>query len=288
MVSPKLGTRVYSPSGYTIIVIGAGMAGITATYHLVARGYNVLLLEARASIGGRVNTIYLDNNVPVERGCQFIHGPGGNPLYPLLKRFHIELKPILREKTIIYNTEGKPIDIESHDFQNIIKKKTKALSSRRVSETTEFSHKKKLSFGAFVENIHKSTVYIPYRKDSLLPYKFGYTQEFSGGNYLITNGLNHLVEGLLKESEQTGALEIKLGQNITQVQDNGIKVTVTSMSGEKFEGDAVICTVPLGVLKQNKIKFNPPLPEKKIKALENMNMAIHSSNTNPIDLSFKL
>ena len=39
-----------------IIVIGAGLSGLTCAYDLFRAGYNVLIIEARTRPGGRVRT----------------------------------------------------------------------------------------------------------------------------------------------------------------------------------------------------------------------------------------
>ena len=39
-----------------IIVIGAGLAGLSCAYELDRAGYNVMLIEARTRAGGRVRT----------------------------------------------------------------------------------------------------------------------------------------------------------------------------------------------------------------------------------------
>ena len=57
-----------------VVVIGAGMAGITAARELVRSHYSVVVLEARDRIGGRVMTLDYFCNGPVEAGAEFIHG----------------------------------------------------------------------------------------------------------------------------------------------------------------------------------------------------------------------
>src|SRR5262249_44663309 len=44
--------------GVSVIVAGAGLAGLAAAYDLVARGANVTVVEARDRVGGRVWTIH--------------------------------------------------------------------------------------------------------------------------------------------------------------------------------------------------------------------------------------
>ena len=39
-------------------------------------------------------------------------------------------------------------------------------------------------------------------------------------------------------------------------------------------GDAVLVTAPLGVLKKGSIKFSPPLPERKLGAIQRMGFGV--------------
>lgn len=58
-----------------VVVIGAGMAGLAAARDLRAAGLDVLIVEARERIGGRVFTRHDTTlGVPVELGAEFVHG----------------------------------------------------------------------------------------------------------------------------------------------------------------------------------------------------------------------
>jgi monoamine oxidase len=62
-------------NAWDVVVIGAGVAGLTAARALAEVGRSVLLLEARDRIGGRVWTHHeIDTSAPVELGAEFIHG----------------------------------------------------------------------------------------------------------------------------------------------------------------------------------------------------------------------
>src|SRR5262245_11528359 len=59
---------------FDVLVIGAGAAGLAAARALADAGQQVVVLEARDRIGGRVWTDHTFGPVPVERGAEFIHG----------------------------------------------------------------------------------------------------------------------------------------------------------------------------------------------------------------------
>lgn len=65
---------------FDCIVIGAGLAGLTAVRELEKSGKSVLLLEATNSVGGRVKSDYIDGFI-CDRGFQVI-----NPKYPEVAR----------------------------------------------------------------------------------------------------------------------------------------------------------------------------------------------------------
>ncbi|EEZ98988.1 peroxisomal N(1)-acetyl-spermine/spermidine oxidase [Tribolium castaneum] len=66
-----------------VLIVGAGMAGLSAAYHLSKNGFNdYKLLEARNRVGGRIVQIKMGSE-PVELGANWIHGVLGNPVYEL-------------------------------------------------------------------------------------------------------------------------------------------------------------------------------------------------------------
>jgi protoporphyrinogen oxidase len=54
-----------------ILIIGAGITGLTAAVRLVTQGYNVTVVEASSTVGGLAGSIILDG-VPIERYYHFI------------------------------------------------------------------------------------------------------------------------------------------------------------------------------------------------------------------------
>ena len=69
---------------------------------------------------------------------------------------------------------------------------------------------------------------------------------------------------------------------MTKILQNGSKVIVTVENGTSFIANAVIITVPLGVLQANLIEFEPSLPDWKLSALSDIGVG----NENKIALRF--
>ncbi|MFZ0663176.1 MAG: NAD(P)/FAD-dependent oxidoreductase [Acidobacteriaceae bacterium] len=58
-----------------VVIVGAGVAGLTAARGLAEAGLRVALLEAAARVGGRVHTIRMPgSDLPIETGAEFVHG----------------------------------------------------------------------------------------------------------------------------------------------------------------------------------------------------------------------
>ncbi|MBT4987034.1 MAG: NAD(P)-binding protein, partial [Proteobacteria bacterium] len=74
-------------NGQTVVVIGAGMAGLAAAQRLQAGGYNVIVVEGRHRAGGRMWTDY-SLGTAVDLGAAWIHGDAArNPLMKMVKQY---------------------------------------------------------------------------------------------------------------------------------------------------------------------------------------------------------
>ena len=61
---------------------------------------------------------------------------------------------------------------------------------------------------------------------------------------------------------------------VTQILYDDIQATVMLSSGETLTGTRAIVTLPLALLKKRAVFFEPPLPQKKIKAIEGLGAGI--------------
>jgi phytoene dehydrogenase-like protein len=60
-----------------VVIVGGGIAGLSAAYRLAEQGIVVTLIEARQRLGGRIHTIH-EKNLPIELGAEFLHGQTKN------------------------------------------------------------------------------------------------------------------------------------------------------------------------------------------------------------------
>ncbi len=98
---------------HQVIVIGAGMAGLSAARHLADAGIDVVVLEARSRIGGRLHTVDL-GDATVDLGAAWIHGPIGNPLTAIANSAGVVGTPTTWNddptRSLIVDVDGTPVD----------------------------------------------------------------------------------------------------------------------------------------------------------------------------------
>ncbi|XP_076358730.1 lysine-specific histone demethylase 1A-like isoform X2 [Tachypleus tridentatus] len=90
-----------------VIVIGAGISGLAAAQQLQQFGMEVIVLESRDRVGGRVATFGKGNFI-ADLGAMVVTGLGGNPMTVLSRQINMELHKI-RQKCPLYESNGNTV-----------------------------------------------------------------------------------------------------------------------------------------------------------------------------------
>eukprot|EP01065_Artemidia_motanka_P035559 TRINITY_DN4346_c0_g1_i1.p1 TRINITY_DN4346_c0_g1~~TRINITY_DN4346_c0_g1_i1.p1 ORF type:complete len:671 (+),score=119.55 TRINITY_DN4346_c0_g1_i1:66-2078(+) len=96
-----------------VIVVGAGMSGLSAAWRLRQLGYTPVVVEARDRIGGRIHTAR-DFGFPIELGAAFIHRPSQSPVTGLAARMGASTKEYDYLNCTYFDSDGSPISVETH------------------------------------------------------------------------------------------------------------------------------------------------------------------------------
>lgn len=257
-----------------IVIVGAGIAGLAAADELQVRGFSdVVLLEARDRVGGRIWTSSIGDGVPVELGATWIHGIRGNPVHEIAEAHSIPTTPSDYDNSVLYGWDGlpaAPVDPQlwqgymrlAYDrpdvsllavFEEFAASNGLADDDRRLwrySLSSMFEHE----FAADVSEL------------SIMSYDGPST--LRGGDVVFPGGYSQIVDVL------AAGRDIRLGHAVTGIDHGGSEAVVTTDSGATFEADRVVVTVPLGLLQSGLIGFAPSLPEAKRDAIGALRMGI--------------
>lgn len=261
-----------------VLVVGAGMSGIKAANQLQQQGFNVTVLEGRDRIGGRT---WSDDalGTPLDLGASWIHGIKDNPIYALAKDLAVPLYQWDYDNQVTYDEKGnetlKLDEYSEKNENNLYYWAAKALfndANATVQDALDIGVKSgdlkgltqaEISFLANVEI--EQDVAADSRDISLAG--LWKLEGFDGPDVIFSKGYDALVKALADD------LDVRLNTWVEAINYQHDQVEVTTSKGF-YRADYVIVTVPLGVLKKEKIAFIPNLPNQKKEAIKGLEMGV--------------
>ena len=256
-----------------IVVVGAGISGLSAAKKLSQYGAKVKILEANNYIGGRIKTDWsFGNDAPFEVGAGWIHGPSkDNPTKKLADQIGCKYFVTNSDSVTTFDEDGSEWGDERWEEVLNIWEKTLL----KVDQKLEFNDKRNLRKA--IEDINPKAIQYPgvlWALSAYTEFDKGTSIEkvsavyhdddkaFPGADVIIKNGYSTLINNIAKN------LDIELDTKVTSINTNSGKTIEIQTDNKIYRCDFVICSVPLGVLKAKRIKFIPELPNEKKKSIE--------------------
>ncbi len=264
-----------------IIVVGAGLAGLACARELMQQGHEVIVLEGRARIGGRIWTSEQWPDLPVDLGATWIHGVIGNPISALADEINAHRLTTSYDRSIAYAANGQVLsEGQIQQLDTLQQQVAKALKQAQNSDTDDYSLQQALAAiydslktdpaATQLLNFVVSRTYEQEYSGSaqqLSAQWFDSVKTFAGDDQFFAKGYQLITQFLAKQ------LQIECHQIVQRIDWQGQDVQVHCQQ-RSWQADQVIVTVPLGVLKQQRIQFNPELPLEKQHAIQTLGMGV--------------
>jgi uncharacterized protein with NAD-binding domain and iron-sulfur cluster len=257
-----------------ILIVGAGIAGLSAARVLAEAGMRVTVVEARSRVGGRIFSERRGSEI-VELGAQFIHGKPPE-LWDLIHEAGLETYE-LEGSNLCWQDSGlsRCEDEMEKDFQWI-----EALKNRHGSDCT------------FAEYLAQEDV-PELSRSRLIRYVEGFNaadhkvigvgslgkqqaaEDTIDGDRLfqVRSGYNQLPEYLAHKVRESGGA-ILLDTRVLYIKWRPGSVQIDCLQGStpiRLNASRIIISLPLGVLKSGEVAFDPN-PTECVDAMNGMRM----------------
>jgi monoamine oxidase len=256
------------PKQADVVVLGAGMAGLTAARALADGGARVIVVEARDRIGGRVYTLRDFAEAPVEAGAEFIHGSRA-ATFTAVRTAGLRTQPVRHRYLWAHlgqSTQWFPVQLLYPDTWPSLSIMW-TLRRQRGQDTSAASFIETKGYRGRGRELARLTMsgHLPGS-----PEQIGIHGLVADGVLRLDEGLNHRVlDGYDRLPQQAAAgLDIRLERRVARISWGPEGVQVTTRGGEAFAGRTAISSLPHGVLASGAVTFDPGLPESKVRAIK--------------------
>ena len=242
--------------GPLVIVVGAGIAGLSAARDLTAAGATVIVLEARDRVGGRVHT-NTSWGVPVEMGAAWVHALKGNPIVPLTQQAGLTLVPCNYDSEVIRDTmTARPSpagDRASAQVDRLADRLAESWPPASTSVAT-WMRQRGLPSNRFTSWAVETSIVQEYGLDASALGSRALSEggDFLGGDAFVAGGYAGIASVLAQ------GLDIRLNAPAAQVSATGSSgVTVTLQSGATLTADSAVIAVPVALVQAALPRITP-------------------------------
>ena len=241
-------------SRYDTVIIGAVAAGIAAARLLHDAGRAILLLEAGARIGGRAHTIR-HGDAHLDLGCGWLHSAKRNPW-----------AAIARERGFVIDTDAAHWDQQWRDlgYSPTEQAAFSAAWDRWEMKARAAADGADQPLSAFIarddpwyQQVDAISGFVngaPLDRVSLHDW-LAYENAATDDNWAVRQGYGALI------ADHARGLPIRLSTPVTRI-DHGRHLLRIDTPAGTIEAERAIVTVPTPLLADERLRFDPPLPEK--------------------------
>jgi monoamine oxidase len=250
-------------AGEKIAVIGAGAAGAEAARALVRSGFDVIVLDARGRVGGRIDTRSPESwPFGVELGAWRLGEGADASLLTRLASLGIQTDPLAALLAagvggrVTANPVGAPAFATAMTWaesQSVDPSLTAAIDKSGALATADRAGVDGLAGADLLDASLSSLAGITGAGASELSTWYGLAG-LPTRDRIVTGGFSGLITDALD------GVRVSLSTAVLGVSYSDSAVSLKLGTGESLTVDRVVVTVPLGVLKSNAVAFDPLLP----------------------------
>jgi len=247
----------------SVLVVGAGLAGLAAARRLSEAGLYVTILEARDRIGGRVHTIR-DSRIPmaIELGAEFLHGKP-KELWDIVRKRKLGAGSLEGDNWCAENQSLKKCNDFWPRWDKVAAqlKRAKSYPDRSFTEFINLLKADAETKTVAMEFVQGFNAAPAERISVLYLAEAQETADRLAGNtqYRVFPGLDSIVHHFSDLDPQQ--VQIHLNTPIWEIEWRRGYVRA-----DAFEADGAIITLPLAVLQSGMVRFVPVLKEKQAAA----------------------